>query len=315
MVRGSSVASLDSGPQSLDYGEKPLDAPARAGLAEKPLRNGGGDRWLPIRLKEPSTANGTAATPSPPTLAFPVSLGSAYALQFRQVYLKFSRYNALERARQPAAGIPANARTRQSEFGWNSAMSLTLDSGQIAGIDVRGAHTAVVTRRATVNGRLIELGVPLYVSGSGIVVSGKPAWLPYASGDRATLNRSQAPGASVGGHGGAVSFGSIASLVVPRGGATRGITVAVNWVLAGQVNQAASQLAATYDMSVVDQRSGRWYVRDIRASTQPTDGDPMIRFTSSLVVPCGMRAAEGACGPAMGPRHLGQLTDVHGREG
>ena len=26
---------------------------------------------------------------------------------------------------------------------------------------------------------------------------------------------------------------------------------------------------ATYDMSVVDQQSGRWYVKDIRASTQP----------------------------------------------
>jgi hypothetical protein len=49
-----------------------------------------------------------------------------------------------------------------------------------------------------------------------------------------------------------VSFGSIASITVPRGGATRDITVTVNWVLYGQVSQAAPQLAATYDVTVTD---------------------------------------------------------------
>jgi hypothetical protein len=66
-----------------------------------------------------------------------------------------------------------------------------------------------------------------------------------------------------------VSFGSIARIAVPRGGATRDITVTVNWVLYGQVSQAAPQLAATYDMSVIDQQTGKWYVKEIRASTQP----------------------------------------------
>jgi Conjugative transposon protein TcpC len=324
MVRRSSVASLDSGTQSPDYGDESPDMAGRAGLAEKPPWSGSGGRWLiwPMRVvlwaailiigyrgvmaiflnEAPSATNGTAATPAPPASSFPVSLGSAYALQFGQVYLNFSPANASERARELAAFIPANVRALQPEFGWNGAGTLTLDSEQVAGIDVRDAHTAVVTLLATVNGRLMELGVPLYASGGGIVVSGEPAWLPappaasvpntpvatsdpaaqsalssqlpdffraYASGDQATLNRFLAPGASVSGLGGAVSFGSIASLAVPRGGATRDITVTVNWVLPGQVNQAAPQLAATYDMSVVEQQGGRWYVREIRASTQP----------------------------------------------
>jgi hypothetical protein len=153
-----------------------------------------------------------------------------------------------------------------------------------------------------VNGNLIELGVPLCASGSGLVVSAEPAWLPapavatlpsaqrvssdqgaqselasqlpgffeaFASGDQAALSRYLAPGASIIGLGGAVSFGGITSLEVPQGGATRDITVTVNWTLPGQVGAGAPRLATTYDMSVVDQQSGRWYVKDIRASTQP----------------------------------------------
>jgi hypothetical protein len=52
-------------------------------------------------------------------------------------------------------------------------------------------------------------------------------------------------------------------------GAARDVTVTVDWVLPGQVGMGAPRLAATYDMLVVDQQSGRWYVKDIRASTQP----------------------------------------------
>ena len=36
----------------------------------------------------------------------------------------------------------------------------------------------MVTLLATVNGQLMELGVPVIASGSGMVVSGEPAWLP-----------------------------------------------------------------------------------------------------------------------------------------
>jgi len=323
MVRRPSVASLDSGTESPEYGGESSMA-GRDGSAPKPLWSGSGGRWLlwPMRIvlwaailiigyrgitaivlnETPSSAsagNGTAAIPAP---SFPVTLGSAYALQFGQVYLNFSPGTATQRANELAAFIPANVRALQPEFGWNGAGTMQLQSEQVAGVDVRSAHTAVVTILATVNGRLTELGVPLYASDGGIVVSGEPAWLPapsaasvpnskaaasdpaaqrallgglpaffqaYASGDQATLNRFLAPGASVGGLGGAVSFGSIANLTVPRGGATRHITVTVNWVLSGQVSQGAPQFAATYDMSVIDQPGGRWYVREIRASTQP----------------------------------------------
>lgn len=326
-MRRPSVASLDSGTESSGYDHgSPVMAESGAPAA-KPSWSGSGGRWLvwPMRIllwaailiigyrgvaaivlnESPSSANGAAVPAAPAAGApspFPVTLGSAYALQFGQVYLNFSPGNAAERARELAAFIPGNVRALQPEFGWNSAGTMQLAAEQVADIDVRSAHTAVVTLLATVNGRLIELGVPLYASGRGMVVSGEPAWLPapsgatppnspvassdptaqselssqlpaffqaYANGDQATLNRFLAPGASVGGLGGAVSFGSIASITVPRGGATRDITVTVNWVLPGQASQTAPQLAASYDLSVVDQQSGRWYVKEIRASTQP----------------------------------------------
>jgi hypothetical protein len=43
----------------------------------------------------------------------------------------------------------------------------------------------------------------------------------------------------------------------------------LDWTTPGQVGTVASRLAETDDMSVVDQQSGRWYVKDIRASTPP----------------------------------------------
>ena len=323
MVRRTGFTSLDSGTESPDYGGESAPG-SRDAVAAKPPRSGSGGRWLvwPMRIvlwaailiigyrgvmaillnETPSPSNSTSAAPSSSAPSFPVSLGSAYALQFGQVYLNFSPGSASQRASELATFIPANVRSLQPEFGWNSAGTMHLDSEQVAGIDVRSANTAVVTLLATVNGHLIELGVPLYASGSGIVVSGEPAWLPapssatppnahetspdtaaqnalssqlpaffqaYASGDQATLNRFLAPGVSLSGLGGAVSFGSIASLTVPQGDATRDITVTVNWVLPNQASQVAPQLSATYDMSVVEQQSGRWYVREIRASTQP----------------------------------------------
>jgi hypothetical protein len=53
------------------------------------------------------------------------------------------------------------------------------------------------------------------------------------------------------------------------GGATRDIAVTANWPLSEQVGIGAPRRARIYDMTVIDQQSGRWYVRDIRASTQP----------------------------------------------
>jgi len=56
---------------------------------------------------------------------------------------------------------------------------------------------------------------------------------------------------------------------------------------AGGSGLGAPRLAAIYDMSVVDRRGGRWYVKDIR----------------------------GSCGSPMTPMRPRKRTDAHGREG
>ena len=146
----------------------------------------------------------------------------------------------------------------------------------------------------------------LDAAGGAIVVSGLPSLLPtpalaqppqpqqdaaaanqlqtqlpefftaYANGNTTMLNLFLAPGASLAGLGNlgnAVQFKDIAagSLHVPQqSGATRNITVTVDWQLTGQ----NGGFAATYDMTVVDQQGGRWYVEEIRASTQPLGTAP-----------------------------------------
>ena len=159
----------------------------------------------------------------------------------------------------------------------------------------------MVTLLATVNGQLMELGVPVAASGGGVVISGEPAWLPaprqisppraasqvsdpvaqrelinelpaffqaYANGDGAALNGFAVRGVSLAGLGGEVTFDSIASLRVPPGGAARQITVTVIWQVPGQGESGVTKLEMTYGMSVVDLHSGKWYVNEISASTQ-----------------------------------------------
>jgi hypothetical protein len=93
-----------------------------------------------------------------------------------------------------------------------------------------GRWTVWPTLLSPANGDLMEFGVPVYATGGELVVS---------RGGQAALGRYLAPEPS---------------LQVP---------------FPGQVGAGMPQLAITYDMSVVDQQSGRWYVKDIRASTQP----------------------------------------------
>jgi len=324
MVRRSSVSSLDSGTESSVYGEESPAMDRRRNPPAKAPWSGGGGRWMvwPARVvlwvailvigyrgvmaivlnETTANTNGSASsTVSQPT--FPVTLGEAFASDFGRAYLNFSPATAAQRARELAAFIPANVHAVDPQLGWNGVGTSVVQSEQVAGIDVRSAQTAVVTLLAMVNGRLMELGVPLYASGGAMVVTGPPAVLPappavsppsgqgtansdpgaqsalssqlpaffeaYASGDQATLNRYLAPGVSLSGLGGTVGFGSIASIDVPRGGATRDITVTVNWAFPGQLRGGTTELSATYDMSVIDQQSGRWYVKEIRASTQP----------------------------------------------
>ena len=258
---------------------------------------------MAIVLNETPATNGAAPAPTSSTSPFPVTLGEAFALQFGQAYLNFTPATSDQRAKELAAYIPANIAAVQPQFGWNGAGTLHLQSEQVAGIDVRGANNAVVTLLATVNGHLIALGVPVYASPEGaLAVTGAPALLAppsvatppatptpssdpaaqsalagqlpaffqaYASGDQAMLNRYLAPGVTLTGLGGVVNYNSIASITVPHGGATRDITVTVNWVLPEQVRTGVATLVQTYDMTVIDQQSGRWYVKEIRASTQP----------------------------------------------
>jgi len=254
-----------------------------------------------IALNEtPSSGNG-ASNAGTATPQFPTTLAEAFVMQFGQVYFNVSPGSAAQRQQALTQFLlPSELNAQQSqEFGFNGSATSVLQSEDIAGINVQSQQSAVVTLLATVNNRLMEFGVPVFSGGGGIVISGLPALLPtpplaipspgrqapadtqaesqlrqqlpqffaaYASGNGAALARYLAHGASVSGLGGEVTFGSIASLYVPATGGTRDVTVTVNWLLPGQ---SGASFATTYDMSVVDQQDGKWYVEDIQASTQP----------------------------------------------
>jgi hypothetical protein len=236
--------------------------------------------------------------------SFPVSLASAYALQFGQVYLTASPATAARRAGALAAFLPPGTDTR---LGWNGGGTLQLGAEQVAGVRVQDAHHAVVTLLARVNGHLMELGVPIYAARGGMVVSGEPAWLPapkrisvpsssvgtsdsvtqsalmsqlpaffqaYASGNSVTLGRFLAPGTRLRGLRGQLTFGSLNSVTVPAGGDTRHITATVTWQVPGQVplGEPGAGSRGTLQMSyalTVTKHNGSWYVREISPSPQP----------------------------------------------
>lgn len=236
---------------------------------------------------------------------FPVSLAEAYAAEFGQVYLNFSPQTQGQREQLLAEFLPAGVAAANPDLGWNGAGQLSLQSEQVAGIAVQDPRHAVVTLLASVNGQLMELGVPMAASGGGVVVSGEPAWLPapapitlppaapgrsdpvaqsqlmnvlpqffqaYANGDSAAISQFTVKGVSLTGLGGAVTFDSIAGLVVPSGGTTRQISVTVIWQLAGEVGEDVAKLEMTYRMSVVALQSGKWYVKEVSASTEAVGG-------------------------------------------
>ncbi|HWF78978.1 MAG TPA: conjugal transfer protein [Streptosporangiaceae bacterium] len=194
----------------------------------------------------PGSAGGAGAAGAGQSAGgFPVTLASAFALEFGQVYLNFSPATAAQRASQLAQFLPAGTDPR---LGWNGSGSQTVQSLQPAGVDVRSAQSAVVSLLALANGRLIELSVPVYYAGGGLVVSGQPALtappaavvppagpkvtqdgparqtlsrlLPaffraYASGSSSQLAAFAAPGTRLSGLGGEVSLGSIVDVSVP----------------------------------------------------------------------------------------------------
>ena len=237
---------------------------------------------------------------------FPVSLAEAYATEFGRVYLGFSPQSPGQRE-QVLAEVPARTSAANPSLGWNGIGQLNLQSLQVAGIKVQDLRHALVTLLALLGGRLMELGVPVAATGGGLVVTGEPAWLPaprriappapprgpdwvaqsqlmnelpaffqaYASGDKAALNRFRFRGVSVTGLGSAVTFDSGSALRVPPDGASWQITVTVIWQLPAPEQPGAtgnlgmaSKLEMTYGMSVVDLQSGKWYVKEIGASTE-----------------------------------------------
>jgi len=207
-------------------------------------------------------AGGTAETTARGQ-GFPVALAKAYALQFGQAYLNFNPATAQGRAGTLAGFLPPGT---SPQDGWNGVGTQMLQSEQVAGVRVLNGHRAVVMVLARVNGHLIEIGVPIYAGGGGMVVSGQPAMIPppvqavppaarvgpadlaarrsldqmlpaffraYASGNALRLSKFAVPGDPVTGLGGVVRFGGIRRLSVPlSAGPVRMITVTVTWLTA-----------------------------------------------------------------------------------
>jgi hypothetical protein len=208
---------------------------------------------------EGSGRSQSSSSPTPD--GFPVSLAQAFALEFGQVYLNFSPATAAQRASELAPFLPAGT---SSQLGWNGSGSLTVQSVQVAGIAVHSAHSAVVKLVALASGRIIEIGVPVYYSGGGIVVSGQPAFLPtppglilpaqpkvatdqaatrqltaqlpaffraFAGSDQASIDKLAVPGVHLSGLNNEVGFGSILGVTVPAtSGTVKHITVTVGWL-------------------------------------------------------------------------------------
>jgi hypothetical protein len=223
-----------------------------------------GYRGVLAIIQGPASSTPAASSKVPSRSSqFPVTTAEAYALQFGDVYLNFSPAGAAARSQDLAKFLPPGADPRD---GWNGAGTQRLLDEHVAGVSVTGRHAAVVTLLAQLtNGRLIELGVPIYATAGGMSVSGLPAWLPgpgkaipppagqqtsdqstesalqaqlpaffqaYASGDQGTLARFTAPGAHITGLHKDVSFGGIVSVYAPAGGSVRQISVTVTWRLA-----------------------------------------------------------------------------------
>ena len=297
--------------------------PRGSGVPSGRAWSGGGGRWLlwPLRVvlwaallivayrgvtslvfHQAGAPQAGGAEPAGTTAGqFPATLAEAYATEFGQVYLNFSPAIQAQREQELAAFVPPSVATANPDLGWNGTGQLRLQSEQVAGIAVQDPRHAVVTLLATVNGQLMELGVPVIASGGGVVVTGEPAWLPapqqisppktarqgsdpvarnqlmnelpaffqaYASGDSAALRRFEVRGVSLTGLGGTVAFDSIAGLQVPPGGATRQITVFVIWQLGGPASAGITKLEVAYRMSVRELQSGKWYVNEISAATE-----------------------------------------------
>ena len=252
-----------------------------------------------------TTGNGSGANRTVSANRFPVTAAEAYALEFGTVYLNYSPATAADRSAALAAFLPPGT---DPQLGWNGAGNQQLLAEQVAGIAVRSGHAAVVTLLARLgDGSMVELGVPVYASASGMSVSGEPALLPgpakavapaanqtdgdqataaalqnqlagffqaYASGDQATLARFLAPGTQIPGLAGVVQFGAVDAVYAPAGGPTRTISVTVSWLLPSQPAPRSAGVTASAAAGLqmtyqmtVVKRGGAWDVRSIGAAT------------------------------------------------
>ena len=325
MMAGRGTGSAGSAGQSAGYVTDGYGSDDS--LAERPqrtARRGSGGRWLVwvgrvvlwlvllligyrgilaiiSSYQNPPASNSTGT--GQPVSSFPVSMASGFALEFSQVYLNFSPSMAAQRATELAPFLPPGT---DPKLGWNGSGSQTVQFEQVVGVDVQNDNNAIVDVLGLTGGRLIEIGVPVYYSGGGMVVSGQPAFLTppanlippaapkvtidvqaqqaltrqlpdffraYASGESAKLSAFAAPGVQLSGLGGEVEFGSIVNVIVPvASGSTRNVTVTVTWLPASTpsagppASGGRAQLQMTYAMTVI-RRGGHWYVSSIGAST------------------------------------------------
>lgn len=248
------------------------------------------------RVLEPETS----ATTADAQADYPTSAASAYALQFAHAYLTYAKGDSTERSELLAEYLPPAA---DPQLGWNGEGSLELESAQIADVAVRDSEHGTVTLSVQVGGEWMRLAVPVYADGEAMVISGQPALLPpppraqlpapaeqaldqaaaselrsqlpgffqaYASSDAESLARYLAPGVSMAGFSGAVTFRSLDEVAVPAGsGATRRVTATVTWALPAAADTAEGELQQTYQLTATKQ-DGRWYVKDIRGA--PSEG-------------------------------------------
>jgi hypothetical protein len=157
-------------------------------------------------------------------------------------------------------------------------MEHEIGSGSPApGCQARSAEGVMVRRLSVAN---LDSGAESPVYGkepSALADLGPVVNPPRADGDgrravgsgRTVVGHYFTSGVVVGGRGRAVCAGGIASLQGPQFRATRDITMNVTFVTLRHVGARMPRLATSCDMSVVDQQSGRWYAKDIRASTLP----------------------------------------------
>lgn len=277
--------------------------PADAGVpaARAPARSrswsGAGGRWLiwvfravlwlvllivgyrgvvAIVTGQPASGRAPEAAAAPAgQRAFPVSLARAYVLAFGQAYLNYNAATAAHRAAELSTFLPPGY---DPQLGWNGTGAQVLQFEQVAGVSVQDSHRAVVTLLARVSGHLVEVGVPVYATQAGMVVSGHPALLPapsnvavpdpaavaqdraaklalksmlpdffraYATGDAVRLAAFSPHGTVITGLGSVVTFGGLAKLIVPAAaGQVRHVVVTVSWRPAGSAAKPAGGKAS-----------------------------------------------------------------------